>query len=33
MKNVWIDNKNRIVYRINNEAIEIAQCGSHYKDE
>ncbi len=28
-----IDSKNRIVYRINNETIEIAQCGSHYKDE
>lgn len=28
-----IDGKNRIVYRINNEAIEIAQCGSHYRDE
>lgn len=28
-----IDSKNRIVYRINNEAIEIAQCGSHYRDE
>lgn len=28
-----IDSKNRIVYRLNNEAIEIAQCGSHYRDE
>ena len=28
-----IDSKNRIVYRINNEAIEIAQCGSHYRDK
>lgn len=28
-----IDSKNRIVYKINNEAIEIAQCGSHYRDE
>ncbi len=28
-----IDSKNRIVYRINNDAIEIAQCGSHYRDK
>ena len=28
-----IDSKNRIVYRINNDAVEIAQCGSHYKDK
>lgn len=28
-----IDSKNRIVYRIHNEAIEIAQCGSHYRDK
>lgn len=28
-----IDSKNRIVYRINNEMIEIAQCGSHYRDK
>lgn len=27
-----IDNKNRIVYRIKNNKIEIAQCGSHYRD-
>lgn len=27
-----IDNKNRIVYRIMNNRIEIAQCGSHYRD-
>ena len=28
-----IDNKNRIVYRIINKQIEIAQCGSHYRDK
>ena len=28
-----IDNKNRIVYRITNNKIEIAQCGSHYRDK
>lgn len=28
-----IDNKNRIVYRIKNGQIEIAQCGSHYRDK
>ena len=28
-----IDNKNRIVYRIFNSQIEIAQCGSHYRDK
>lgn len=28
-----IDDKNRIVYRIENEKIEIAQCGSHYRDK
>lgn len=28
-----IDGKNRIVYRINSDTIEIAQCGSHYRDE
>lgn len=28
-----IDDKNRIVYRINNGKIEIAQCGSHYRDK
>ena len=30
---VRIDEKNRIVFRINDNAIEIAQCGSHYKDK
>ena len=28
-----IDEKNRIVYRIKNNTIEIAQCGSHYRDK
>lgn len=28
-----IDDKNRIVYRIKNNQIEIIQCGSHYKDK
>jgi toxin YoeB len=28
-----IDVKNRIVYRIQDEKIEIAQCGSHYRDK
>lgn len=28
-----IDSKNRIVYRIFNNRIEIAQCGSHYRDK
>lgn len=28
-----IDDCNRIVYRINNERIEILQCGSHYRDK
>ena len=29
---VRIDKKNRIVFRINGDELEIAQCGSHYKD-
>lgn len=28
-----IDSKNRIVYRIKDNQIEIAQCGSHYRDK
>lgn len=28
-----IDDKNRIVYRIRDGRIEIAQCGSHYRDK
>lgn len=30
---VRIDKKNRIVFRIADGAIEIAQCGSHYRDK
>lgn len=30
---VKIDDKNRIVFRIVNESLEIAQCGSHYGDK
>jgi toxin YoeB len=30
---VRIDSKNRIVFRIANEQIEIMQCGSHYGDK
>jgi toxin YoeB len=28
-----IDDFNRIVYRIKDDRIEIAQCGSHYRDK
>ncbi|WP_276624506.1 Txe/YoeB family addiction module toxin [Syntrophomonas wolfei] len=28
-----IDDSNRLVYRIKNGQIEIAQCGSHYRDK
>ena len=28
-----IDDNNRLVYRIQNGNIEIAQCGSHYRDK
>ncbi|MEG2811175.1 MAG: Txe/YoeB family addiction module toxin, partial [Clostridium sp.] len=28
-----IDDKNRLVYRIKNNQIEIAQCKTHYKDK
>jgi toxin YoeB len=30
---VRIDSKNRIVFRINDNAIEIVQCGTHYNDK
>lgn len=30
---VRIDSKNRIVFRIVNETIEIWQCGTHYRDK
>lgn len=29
---VRIDNKNRLVFRITGDVLEIAQCGSHYRD-
>lgn len=28
-----IDDKNRLVYRIENNIIKIVQCGSHYRDK
>ena len=28
-----IDDANRIVYKIENDVIKIAQCGSHYRDK
>lgn len=28
-----IDDRNRLVYRIENGKVEIAQCGSHYRDK
>ena len=30
---VRIDDKNRIVFRINKSRLEIWQCGSHYRDK
>jgi len=30
---VKIDEKNRIVFRILDDAVEILQCGSHYRDK
>ena len=30
---VRIDDKNRIVYKITADALEIWQCGSHYRDK
>ena len=30
---VKIDEKNRIVFRIVNDKLEIVQCGSHYRDK
>lgn len=36
LSNYWsrrIDDKNRIVYRIDGDTIKIVQCGSHYKDK
>jgi toxin YoeB len=28
-----IDDKNRLVYRVSESGLEIAQCGSHYRDK
>ena len=28
-----IDDKNRIVYKVNDDIIEVIQCGSHYRDK
>ena len=28
-----IDEKNRIVYKIENDIVKVIQCGSHYKDK
>ena len=36
LKGYWsvrIDDCNRIVFRIKNNELEIAQCGSHYRDK
>jgi len=30
---VKIDSKNRIVFKLQNDALEILQCGSHYRDK
>ena len=30
---VRIDEKNRIVFRINGDSLEIIQCGTHYRDK
>lgn len=30
---VRIDEKNRLVFRIKNDCLEIWQCGSHYRDK
>ncbi len=30
---VRIDSKNRIVFRINDDNLEVYQCGSHYRDK
>lgn len=30
---VRIDEKNRIVFRIEGENLEIVQCGTHYRDK
>ena len=33
MTKLWIDEKNRIVYKIEEGTIKIIQCGSHYRDK
>jgi toxin YoeB len=36
LANYWsrrIDEKNRLVYRIDSDTIKIVQCGSHYRDK
>lgn len=30
---VRIDEKNRLIFRIENEVVEITQCGTHYDDK
>jgi toxin YoeB len=30
---VRIDDKNRLIFRITGDKLEIAQCGSHYRDK
>ena len=30
---VRIDEKNRLIFKIENDAIEITQCGTHYDDK
>jgi len=30
---IQIDEKNRLVFRITDNKLEIAQCGSHYRDQ
>ena len=30
---VRIDEKNRLIFKIENEVVEIAQCGTHYGDK
>jgi len=36
LKGFWsvrIDDKNRLIFRIENNQLEILQCGSHYRDK
>lgn len=32
LASVRIDKKNRLVFRVDKEKIDIAQCGGHYQD-